>query len=204
MVFTGLCYLGFVLLVPNGPEHVHRYLFPVLPVFLGLAVRGVAGLVPAHWHPAAGGLAAAGLLAAVAANAAMSLRAAALANAQFALDELREVADWARTNTPPDARIAVDYALPVVHFHLWSGRRIETDTGHPEAGTSLIRTDLIGQTNAAYTLVGDQGFAPYRPAAGFEEVKVSSGGASACSAARTRRPAEARRRKVLGNGPCRR
>lgn len=176
LVWVGLAYLAFILAVPNGGDHVHRYLFPLLPLLLGLSARWVCTALPVRWRQPAAAAAAVALLGAAAANAAMTVRASAAANRQFALDELKEVADWTRANTPAEARIAVDYTLPFVHFHLWSGRKLVTDTDHPGVAASHIRTDLMDEPTARYTLVSDQGFAPYRPEGGFEEVKVSQNG----------------------------
>ncbi|MFN0067544.1 MAG: hypothetical protein ACKVYV_07895 [Limisphaerales bacterium] len=177
LAFVALAYLAFVMVIPNGADHVHRYLFPVLPLLLGLSVRWLGGVLPARWRRPAAIAVTVALLGTAAANAAMTVRASNFASRQYALDELKEVADWTRAHTPPEALVAVDYTLPFVHFHLWSGRKLVTDTDHPGVAGSHIRTDLMGEARAApYTLMSDQGFAPYRPAGGFEEVKVSRNG----------------------------
>ena len=40
------------------------------------------------------------------------------------LEEVREMANWFRENTPAEERVAMDWNLPVEHWRVWTGRRI--------------------------------------------------------------------------------
>jgi hypothetical protein len=176
-LLCGLIYLAQPILAPFDSENFGRYLTVVLPVFWLWVWRGATSLKISTLRPKT---AKAVVIAALAANAVGNLAGnpaeRALWDNLFPLDELKEVADWAVTNTPASSRIAVDYHLPVSHFHYWLGRPLVADYFSPRAGESPVTRAAEGFAKADYVLGSDLGFATYPPPPAFHLVKASAHG----------------------------
>jgi hypothetical protein len=97
------------------------------------------------------------------------------------LEELHELADWTRHNTPSTARIAASPKLPTIHFSTWIGRSLVVDyMDGPIVPVAAIRITHAQQGNmpADYVLVSVEGLVRKKnlPAGLLKEVKASRSG----------------------------
>lgn len=58
---------------------------------------------------------------------------------RFSLDEIRDLAVWFRDSTPAEARVAMDWNLPVEHWRVWSGRPVVVNELVRSASVSPVR-----------------------------------------------------------------
>jgi len=70
-------------------------------------------------------------------------------------EELKEVAEWLRSNSLPDAVVAATLSEPIMHFYNYSGRRVVENNLHsrPELKFSVANHSINGSRKADYVLL---------------------------------------------------
>lgn len=169
-------YAFFVVFSPLPSSYLNRYLMPLWPLFAVALWRGrqlTSFGASGRWHEQAG-LAVLGL--ALLANVAWLPRARNHWNNVFAIDELREASSWIRQSTPPGSKVAIDWALPIVHAGVWTERPLVVDYNHYRWRNNFVGFEQQGMPFADFVITSDQGFQPSKPPAGSEVVFRSAGG----------------------------
>ncbi|MSU36226.1 MAG: hypothetical protein EXS36_14240 [Pedosphaera sp.] len=157
-----------VVVVPFGPEHFHRYFYLFLTPAFAWAWRGWQQTqLPASWQSRVTIGAIASFMGLFLANAQKIRKDRLYMEELLPLSELKEAADWTRNNTPTEAHVAIDFRLPIEHFHAWLGRPLVVDYFHPTYRTSPVAYAAQGGIKADYVLVCTKGPEIYTPPARF-------------------------------------
>lgn len=124
VLFALAVYAAQLFLVPFHGYDYHRYLYPFAPFFFAWFWRGRAG-GPDPDAAARSARRTCWVLAVLCGVNVLGLGMVDRMNrTRFSLAEVREMAEWFRDHTPPDARVAMDWNLPVEHWYAWSGRPV--------------------------------------------------------------------------------
>jgi hypothetical protein len=170
VLLTAAVYVLFAAASPNPESFLYRYFMPVWPL---LGVAAWEGRPRFPWMRRIG----IGLFAlAIAANLAWLPRAQRHWNTMFAMDELEAAGRWIRENTPPETKVAIDYAAPFVHFASWAGRPLVADYNHPHWSLNFVGYAQQGYPLPEYCVTTDQGYLPSSPPEGSTVVFRSKGG----------------------------
>lgn len=150
-VLFGLAIYGVQLFfVPFHGFDYQRYLYPFAPFLFLWFWRSRAGL------PGVGRSSAIATCIGMAAFCVLNVAGLGLVDGairtRFSLAEIREMAGWFRENTPPEARVAMDWNLPVEHWRAWSGRPVVVDEGVRSASVSPVRRGQQPAVEAQYFL----------------------------------------------------
>jgi len=68
-------------------------------------------------------------------------------------EELQEIGDWLRQNSPPETVVAATLSEPVMHFYHYSGRRVVENYFQKQPCFSIVSESLCGTRNADYLLL---------------------------------------------------
>jgi len=145
-------YLLELCLYPDGLGE--RVLYAILPFVLAWAWKGSAWLAPAIHRSKAGSCAVVIFLVLnVAGNARSFAPAMTYLDTCCHREELNEVGDWLRQNSPPKTVVAATLSEPVMHFYHYSGRKVVENYFQKQPCFSIVGDSLIGTQNADYLLL---------------------------------------------------
>jgi hypothetical protein len=130
-----------------------RGLFPALPFVLIWAWKGRSLIFkwPAKERILAGATALFLVVNAVGNGVGFVRAMRYLQHSRFA-DDLAEIGDWLRTNTPPATVIAACLSEPVMHLHHFSQRRVMENYFQPQPWFSIVSQSLPHSPSADYLL----------------------------------------------------
>ena len=148
VVFALAIYGAQLFFVPFHGHDYHRYLYPFAPFFFlwFWRSRATAPVVGVR----SGRRTCAVLALLIGLNVAGLSVVDQINRPRFSLAEVREMAEWFRENTPPEARVAMDWNLPVEHWRAWSGRPVLVNEAVRAALMSPIRRGQQPGPDAAY------------------------------------------------------
>ena len=145
-------YLLELCLYPDGLGE--RVLYPVLPFVLVWAWQSSASFQSAiHRSKAFSWAAVIFLVLNVVGNASSFASAMTYLDSCSHREELSEVGDWLRHNSPPEAVVAATMSEPVMHFYHYSGRKVVENYFQKQPCFSIVGDSLIGTRNADYLLL---------------------------------------------------
>lgn len=166
----------FVVLSPLPSSYLNRYLMPLWPLFVAALWRGLPMAAPGQPLRAIQRAGPVILALALAANVGWLPRAQRHWNNVFAMDELKEASLWIRQSTPPGSKVAIDWALPIVHAGVWTERPLVVDYNHPRWRNNFVGYEQQGMPIADYLITSDQGYQSAEAPAGSTPVFKSAGG----------------------------
>jgi len=131
-----------------------RGLFPVLPFILIWSWKGRELVVRRPWMTRLAPATTTVLLAATVATNGIRFTSdmGYLQHSNYA-DDLQEIGDWLRTNTPPETVVAAALSEPVMHLHHVSDRRVIENYFQPTPWFSIVSHGMRGSPNADYLLL---------------------------------------------------
>lgn len=155
-----------------------RYYIAVLPIILVLAWGGAQRLSAGLERGTLGRVAIpVGLACGLAANLFVLSVTRRANHRPGEIAELREIAGWARSNTPKDAVIALHSWLPGPQFAAWADRMLVGDyLGNSQARFMHVRPAMQGFHRADFVLEGPVTVRSNMPPGLLREVAASSGG----------------------------
>jgi len=176
-LFCGLVYAAQPIVMPWDSENFGRYLNILQPLFWIWVWQGARSLPwDLRWKRMAEFAVAFLLLANAVGNLAGNVVERKHWRNFFSLDDLQEVADWTRTNTPPETHIGIDYRLPAFYFQRWLGRPLVTDYFNPHRMESPITREAQGNLEADYMVTSPRAYGAYEPPESFHLIHTSPAG----------------------------
>lgn len=167
-----LVYAGQILVLPVQADHFGRFLMPLSPVFLALAWRMACRSRFSGWifGPGVAGL--------MVLNLAYLVPRAGDPYDNKHLGEVREVAEWLRAHTKPDALVVVSWTQPFPYIAQWSGRSLVTDyLDGPDAGGEPVSHAHQGLVQGDWLVAGPGDARRENPGHPLQQAFSSSGGA---------------------------
>ncbi len=167
-------YLLLVFVAPNGGPFMGRYFLPLLPFWVAFAWRGWRDWIQewkGPWLKRSVWIGVTVLLLVLPFNLRLALSAKRHWNQVHDLADLKPFAEAVDRRLGPDAVIAADWSLPLMHFRAWSGRRVVADRFYIARSFSAMPESKLRPT---HVLVATVGWDQYKPGAGFD-LELESG-----------------------------
>lgn len=174
ILFVLAIYAAQLFFVPFHGQDYHRYLYPFAPFFFVWFWRSRAALPVVGRRSGVRTCVVLGILCVL--NVAGRPMIDQINRPRFSLAEVREMAEWFRGQTPPEARVAMDWNLPVEHWRAWSGRPVVVNEAVRAARVSPVRRWQQSGPPAAYFLWSPYANASDRTPPPGELVRQSASG----------------------------
>lgn len=173
-----LAYVAQVILAATHLADHSRYYLAILPAFLILGWEGFVSVTRGTWLEARRSMVVGvGLAGVVAANLFVLRVTWSAVNQPGEVAELREIAEWARDNTPKDSLVALHSWLPAPQFGAWSGRKLVGDyLANAQEQALHVPHAVQGFARADYVLSSPITVRTNVPAGLLERVATSSSG----------------------------